>query len=274
MRDAPKLLVVREDEPLTPEEQEVARRLMDAFQAYARTVSANPQSQGAFTRAELVFLQAWADATGNLIVASGKESLRVAGVDMSFSLDNPFAVAWVKAHGAELVTQVSDTTKKTIREITTRGFLEQLTVRQQRKLLEEIVPILPEQVRGIEMRLNQRISAGEGQEMAVVAAGREARRLVRIRAELIARTEVVFALNGGTHAAYQAANADGLFTDPVERVWIATVLGKRTCDICRAWDGTTAPLDGPFVRGGRSIMNPPLHPRCRCTQGIRRVQRT
>jgi hypothetical protein len=83
------------------------------------------------------------------------------------------------------------------------------------------------------------------------------------RARLIARTEVLTATNEGQRAAWDAAVDAGLLTGNERRAWIAT---PGACDECEALDGTTTDLDGVYPDDGGD--GPPLHPNCRCTEGI------
>jgi hypothetical protein len=83
------------------------------------------------------------------------------------------------------------------------------------------------------------------------------------RAELIARTETMTALNEGQRGAWDDAVEAGLLPDDAKRVWIAA---PGCCDDCEELDGETADLDGEYPNDGGD--GPPLHPNCRCTEGI------
>jgi hypothetical protein len=82
------------------------------------------------------------------------------------------------------------------------------------------------------------------------------------RAEMIARTEIMTAANEGQRQAWGQAVDEGLLSPDSQRVWIAT---DGCCDECDALDGQTADLDGEYEDG---VDGPPLHPNCRCTEGI------
>lgn len=83
------------------------------------------------------------------------------------------------------------------------------------------------------------------------------------RAELIARTEVMMAANEGQRQAWDQAVDDGLLTGTEQRVWIAT---EGACPECDDLDGEQTALDGEYSGDGGD--GPPLHPNCRCTEGI------
>lgn len=83
------------------------------------------------------------------------------------------------------------------------------------------------------------------------------------RADLIARTEIMSAANEGQRQAWDQAVDEGLLSETAQRVWIAT---EDACPECDALDGETAPLDDDYPGEGGD--GPPLHPNCRCTEGI------
>jgi SPP1 gp7 family putative phage head morphogenesis protein len=86
----------------------------------------------------------------------------------------------------------------------------------------------------------------------------------KTRAELIARTEIMRAVNAGQREAWNQAVDDGLLTGDEQRTWIATD-DELTCPICNDLDGETIGLDEQYSDGSDG---PPAHPRCRCTEGI------
>ena len=84
------------------------------------------------------------------------------------------------------------------------------------------------------------------------------------RAELIARTETMTAANEGQRQGWKQAVKKGLLSTRARRVWIATE-DRRICPQCDGLDGKTADMDGDYPGG---IGGPPVHPNCRCTEGI------
>lgn len=85
----------------------------------------------------------------------------------------------------------------------------------------------------------------------------------RARAEMIAHTEIMRAVHEGQRLAWEQAVDEELLSGKERRVWIDT---EGSCELCAAVAGTTAPLDGQYPGDGGD--GPPLHPRCRCTEGI------
>ena len=83
------------------------------------------------------------------------------------------------------------------------------------------------------------------------------------RADLIARTETMIAANEGQRQGWGQAVDAGLLPEDARRAWITT---PGCCDECDSLEGTEADLDGEYPEPGGE--GPPLHPNCRCTEGI------
>ena len=96
---------------------------------------------------------------------------------------------------------------------------------------------------------------------------RMATRLVKERAETIARTEMITAMAEGQQAAWGGLVADGLLDANVyEQEWLAVIPSGRTCPRCLKMDGRRAPIGGEFQEPGRgAVKGPTLHPKCRCS---------
>lgn len=93
------------------------------------------------------------------------------------------------------------------------------------------------------------------------------RKALRVRAEMIARTETMRAANGGARAAMATAQGQGLLPIDAHLEWIVTP-DDRLCARCSAMDFQTIPLlTGSFTEpsGASTVDHPPIHPRCRCT---------
>lgn len=84
------------------------------------------------------------------------------------------------------------------------------------------------------------------------------------RADLIARTETMIAANEGQRQSWDQAVDEGLLTGNEKVAWIVTPIDP--CPECEALDGATRDLDGEYPDPGGD--GPPLHPNCRCTEGI------
>ena len=86
--------------------------------------------------------------------------------------------------------------------------------------------------------------------------GRYADRLLNLRGENIARTEVLGSLNEGMDQALRQAVEDGLIQpENTRRVWDAT-MDDRTREAHQAANGQDVGLDEPFTVDGEEMMHP------------------
>ncbi len=83
------------------------------------------------------------------------------------------------------------------------------------------------------------------------------------RGELIARTEIMTAANAGQRQGWMQAIEKGMLQPSARKEWIAV---EDACDECADLDGQTASIDGDYPGEGED--GPPLHPNCRCSEGI------
>ncbi len=216
-----------------------------------------------------------------------------------FDLVNPQSLAWIDGSAGELVREITEDTRSTIRMLMRRAFQDGVTPAETARLLRATIGLTD---RGANAVYNYRAwLAGKGtdplaglsqtdierllrggmrrnQIPRLQRTGLSAdridqlvdgyrRRLIRERAETIARTELLGAANQGTWLLWSQAVDQGLLPKLARKVWIDTGDG-RTCDGCRAAAGQVVPWDQPFSTMYGPVMMPPGHPRCRCTAGI------
>jgi len=193
-----------------------------------------------------------------------------ASVAIRFDLVNELAVRWAAVHGGSMVTAVSDETRRALRGIISRAVRDGTAPRNVARLVGLLVGLTERDALAVGKLRTSLIEEGRSSSAVDRLVVRYANRLLRARAETIARTEILTAANRGQEGLWQQAVSDGLL-DPNawERVWIVA-RDERLCTVCRPLDRTRAPLLGGAFEGG--LTGPPAHPRCRCTSGL--VERT
>jgi hypothetical protein len=102
------------------------------------------------------------------------------------------------------------------------------------------------------------------------------RKYLKYRAQTIARTESMRALNAGARQAWVQAIATGKVNQElVRRSWIVTH-DERLCQWCapvpRMNPGRGVKFDEPFKTPLGDAMHGPLHPSCRCTEWIQQYE--
>jgi hypothetical protein len=208
---------------------------------------------------------------------------------VSFDRTNPRAVAYARDHAAALLVGIDDASREAVNAVIRRCFDEHVTPAAAARLIRASVGLTRQQADAL-LNLYQKIRTSPG---ALVYAGdvpirvpedgmdeellqqrvdEYSDRLLNDRAETIARTEVLAASNAGQQELWLQAVDEGLLTGDELREWIWTELEMKDgkfCERCEAMDGQAVGLNEPFVSPeGDEVMNPPLHPRCRCGQGV------
>lgn len=106
-----------------------------------------------------------------------------------------------------------------------------------------------------------------------------ARKYLRYRSEMIARTESLRTVNQGIIEAWRQAAEQGLVKGELRKKWITALGSDRTCLICRPMpklnagvEGQGIPLEARFQTGkGGFVTAPPVHPACRCIISIKPI---
>lgn len=209
------------------------------------------------------------DVVRQVVTDTAEQTITDLAVDVSFTLLNPRAVAAAAEQGATLVTGVTAETQAAIRALVARAYREGIPPRELAKLLESQVGLTTRQTQAA---LNYRAALTDGGltgDTLQAKVDAYAKKLLRQRAEMIARTETIAAANAGQQAAWDAAVEAGLL-DPEDtgRIWQAAA-DTRVCPICDALDGQIVGLHEPFITiEGEAIDGPPAHPNCRCSVSL------
>jgi hypothetical protein len=186
-------------------------------------------------------------------------------MSMSFTAVNPATIAWIDQHAVTLLEGIAadSVTAQQIRFIIEQGAMGQWDVRYMAELITDWIGLTERDIRAL-----ANFAAGFGEDLddrAMRLIGRYRDRLLRARAETIARTETINAANRGTQDLWQQALDDGTLPPDAMQTWIVTPDG-RLCSRCAAMEGVQAEVGGLFPGDGDG---PTLHPRCRCTVGLR-----
>ncbi len=223
-------------------------------------------------------------------VTASTAKLTSAELGMDFALVSPRAVRFAEEQAGRLITGLDSETRTAVRQIIVQGQREGLNVRNQAKQIRRIVGLTQRDALAVDRFLNASLEAGTRQTRAFQLADRMSNRLLRRRAENIARTETLNSANSGVRLSMETAQDQGLLPQSAELVWIVTP-DSRLCELCAPLDGVTVSLGDPFqtdvratsfdVQGQKvtvaetvpmetmTTLNPPLHPSCRCAIGLK-----
>lgn len=187
---------------------------------------------------------------------------------------DPLVKDWLRTHGGELITQLSNESQRAVAAIILRAqasnsFLPLAIARQVRPLIglteRDAQAVMNRRDKIFQTCTEGGMSIARATERAERAANRYASTKHRQRAEAIVHTELAFAYNRGAHAGVTQAIGRGLM-GRCEMVW-STAGTNRVCGRCLALKGTVV---GHTDESGVTL--PPLHPRCRCTIMYREVE--
>ena len=182
-----------------------------------------------------------------------------------FDVTNPEAVAWIRAHAAELVTAVTAETQAAIRAVIARSFEEGIAPRDAAKLIRSLVGLTERDALAVVNARGRWLGAGVAPDVAARRAEKYAGKLHRARALLIARTETIRASNSGQIELWRQAITAGSLRRTMHKTWLVAD-DERLCPTCDAYTDIHAPVLEPFAENG--LMAPPAHPACRCCTGL------
>lgn len=210
---------------------------------------------------------------------------------MAFDRIAAEAVAWAEEHAAALVTSVTAETREGLRRAISRAFSEGIAPRESAGIIRQIVGLRPDQVDAV-LNVRKRLldaqarATASGRTISVKVPGvprgvritpaglppervsaildKYAKRQLRQRALLIARTETIAASNAGQQLQWAQAVRDGLLRGNEKQRWVVA-FDERLCKVCRALHGQKVPLGQPFISINGPVVAPPAHPNCRCS---------
>jgi hypothetical protein len=194
---------------------------------------------------------------------------RITGEDpitFRFDAKTPDAERIAARQAARMVTRVSKDTRDAIRALIVRSIREGIPVYDAARMLPRMIGMNAPQAQAAFNYRIQLINSGLPMERINVLMGRYVRRKIRERARMIARSEVISALNEGQQATWRQAKRDGLLPGGVEKEWITTPFDA--CLTCVDLDGKHVPLNEKFESMVGPLSGPTAHPNCRCALAI------
>jgi len=183
-------------------------------------------------------------------------------IDFRFDAKNPQAAKAAEKAAAALVTEVTDAVRENIRHLIAEAIEEGIPPYDAARMIVPLIGLTDAQAQAALKYRIELIDSGLPLTRVNMLVDKYADKLLRDRAEKIARTEIMDALNEGQSVAWQQAQAEGLLSAGATKEWIVTP-DDRLCEQCEPMDGRTVPVGQSFPEG-----DPPLHPNCRCTIGI------
>jgi len=210
----------------------------------------------------IVLYQSGASAGAKMVKRKAGGQTFAVGATLNFTLKNPRAIEWIRAHAGERVKQISDISRQAIRDLVEQSFTSGVPPRVLARQLRDYIGLDSRFAKAAQRFEQGLVDAGFLPAEVEKKAAAYADRLLRSRADRIAYSETLTASNQGQRLLWQDAREAGLLGADARREWIADA---DSCDDCQELDGTTAELDGEYEGG---VDGPPLHPRCSCAEGL------
>jgi hypothetical protein len=188
-----------------------------------------------------------------------------------FNLRNPFSEDFVRRRGAELVQGITGRARDQIREAVEAGFVQGIPVRTTARTIMDSLGLDSRLARAVQSHGNALSEAGTPDEIAGRSIEAYADKLLRYRAELIARTETIAASNQGVMDSWRQAERENLLPGGMKKRWIHAAGSARTCPICEELgESEPIPINDEFYSSilGVSFARPGAHPACRCSLGL------
>lgn len=188
-------------------------------------------------------------------------------IGMTFDIKNPKAAEAATKSGARLVTRITKQTEKALAKVIRRSVSDGIPPDDLARIIKGMVGLTEPQAMAVMNARESWLEAGLNAEKVEEKALAYGDKLLRQRANAIARTEISEAVHEGQRAAWTDAIEAGLLNaERTKRVWI---VGPNSCDLCQSLEGQLVGMDEQFeTSDGELIDGPPLHPNCVCTEGL------
>ena len=249
------------------------------IEALARAVQSGNVSQAALAAR----LNEWPEKYGELAIdlragflAGGQyayELLEGSSYNLRFDLINPYSVSYAQRKLPQIVQAHVEDAKQIIRDIITDAVSGKYTTQTAAQEIRNHIGLTDRYSRAVVKYREELSGNGITGEKLEGKVERYAAKLLRSRAKTIARTEIIQAQVAGQRALWDEAARNGLFDKTkARRIW-QTSFDERTCALCSAMDGQTIHygelFDSPDLGQknvfGEPLVDPPMHPNCRCS---------
>jgi hypothetical protein len=216
--------------------------------------------------------------------------------NLNFNLINEEAVFTMRTAGARLVSDISLSTQRALAEAVASSIESGMHPSRLARQIKSMVGLSQQQVRAVDnyrfgllnpdevplsTLTNRKLSAEEKKLTAQVHAKPNVKaidklvngyadRLLAHRANVIARTETIWAANKGQQILWDEGQEQGLISPTAKRQWITTP-DDRLCPICKPIPSNNpggVAVSESFQTSIGSREHPPAHPMCRCAMRL------
>lgn len=174
------------------------------------------------------------------------------------------AIKASKKLSARMVTVVTKETRDALRLLITSAIKEQISPFETSRLIRSMIGMNRPQIRAAIRYRRELVASGLSPDKVSSLMEKYTAKKIRERALMIARTEVMNALNTGALESWKQAKREGLLPANTKKA-VLVVGDEATCKICAPLNGQLRDLSENFKGEKVDRPMPPYHPRCRCT---------
>lgn len=187
----------------------------------------------------------------------------------SFNVRNPKAVNWTIDYVGGNIREVEEETRKAVRVIIEEALKYGGHPYETAREIRQHIGLTERQTMSILNYQRKLDESGRSQTRVDNMVDSQIRRMIRMRAETIARTETIDAANQGQLLHWEDMAEKGYIdTRYIKKKW-STTPDDRLCPVCMAISGEIADINQSFSWGG---MRPTRHPKCRCSISLVEVK--
>lgn len=179
------------------------------------------------------------------------------------------AEEWAAAESSRLITEITEESRAAVRAIMADTLRNRFDYGKNARRIIDVVGLHSRAAAAVD-RYRAGLEIQGVQPRRVESLTRTySERLLKQRAETIARTETIAAVNQGQADYWKQLSAQGMIDSAVAlKEWIVTP-DDRLCDTCRLMHGQRVGINDLFKTPlGTMVAHPPLHPNCRCAVNL------
>ena len=181
---------------------------------------------------------------------------------------------WITQHTGEFITQVGETERMAIREVILNGMERGRNAATMARDIRQHIGLTRPQVETISRLRESMETANIPEKRIEDVIDKRIKKMIRQRAQVIARNETILASKEGYRQSYlDAANQGLIDANKSRRYWVITPLDA--CEICRPIPGMNpngVGLYEPFQTPIGPLLNVHAHIQCRCVETMSKVQ--
>jgi hypothetical protein len=221
-----------------------------------------------------------ADAVSALTARAVKDATGVEPV-LTFDSQNSQVRKFINEQVGGLITSITKDSRQSVKDIILDSRFKQTAMHEVAGRIKKVIGLRPDQTRSLIKMKDAWKEEGKPQSLINKLFGKARDKKLAQRADMIGRTEMMSAVNGGHEVGWQQAADAGYFDpDKASVIWVVINDGPRLCPTCNSMEAVPRPFKGKWkVRmldhkarpTGviKQIRIPSMsHPNCRCTMTL------